>query len=53
MLIVGAFHLPMALLPVIMIIGTLLDPVAILLNATGDTASCLLIDKWLVKFEKK
>lgn len=53
MLIVSSYHLPMEVLPVIMIIGTLLDPVATLLNATGDTAAGLLIDKWLVKFEKK
>lgn len=53
MLIVGAYHLPMEVLPVIMIIGTLLDPIATLLNATGDTAAGLLIDKWFSKFEKK
>lgn len=53
LLIAGTFHLPMEVLPVIMIIGTLLDPIATLLNATGDTAAGLLIDKWLVKFEKK
>jgi len=53
LLIVSAYHLPMEVLPVIMIIGTLLDPVATLLNATGDTAAGLLIDKWLVKVEKK
>ncbi|WP_343673553.1 dicarboxylate/amino acid:cation symporter [Chitinophaga sp.] len=49
LLIVGTFHLPMEVLPVIMIIGTLLDPIATLLNATGDTAAGLLIDKWFSK----
>lgn len=53
LLIVGAFHLPGEVLPVIMIIGTLLDPVATLLNATGDTAAGMLIDKWFSKVEKK
>jgi Na+/H+-dicarboxylate symporter len=45
LLIVSAYHLPSAVLPVIMIIGTLLDPIATLLNATGDTVAAMLIDK--------
>ncbi|NSL88353.1 dicarboxylate/amino acid:cation symporter [Chitinophaga sp. Mgbs1] len=43
LLIVSAYHLPAEVLPVIIIIGTLLDPAATLLNATGDTAAALLI----------
>jgi Na+/H+-dicarboxylate symporter len=43
LLIVSAYHLPPGVLPVIMIIGTLLDPIATLLNATGDTAAGMVI----------
>jgi len=45
LLIVSAYHLPSGVLPVIMIIGTLLDPIATLLNVTGETASGLLITR--------
>jgi Na+/H+-dicarboxylate symporter len=45
LLIVSAYHLPSEVLPVIMIIGTLLDPIATLLNATGDTVAAMLIQR--------
>lgn len=45
LLIVSAYHLPTEVLPVIMIIGTLLDPIATLLNATGDTVAAMMIDR--------
>ncbi|TWV99583.1 dicarboxylate/amino acid:cation symporter [Chitinophaga pinensis] len=45
LLIVSAYQLPATVLPAIMIIGTLLDPVATLLNATGDTAAGLMINR--------
>ena len=45
LLIVSAYHLPSGVLPVIMIIGTLLDPIATLLNATGDTAAAMMISR--------
>jgi Na+/H+-dicarboxylate symporter len=47
LLIVSAYQLPPEVLPVIMIIGTLLDPIATLLNATGDTAAGLMINRWM------
>jgi Na+/H+-dicarboxylate symporter len=54
LLIVSAYHLPPGVLPVIMIIGTLLDPVATLLNVTGDTVAALLITRFLRStFSKK
>lgn len=45
MLIISVYHLPVGALPVMLILGTLLDPIATLLNATGDTVSGLLISK--------
>lgn len=45
LLIVSAYHLPPEVLPVIMIVGTLLDPIATLLNATGDTVAAMMINK--------
>ncbi len=47
LLIVSAYHLPPEALPIMMIIGTLVDPIATLLNATGDTVSGLLIGRFL------
>lgn len=53
LLIVSAYHLPPGVLPVIMIIGTLLDPIATLLNVTGETASGLLIARFMLpRFSK-
>lgn len=47
LLIVAAYNLPVEVLPVIMIIGTLMDPIATLLNATGDTVAAMLISRWV------
>jgi Na+/H+-dicarboxylate symporter len=49
LLIVSAYHLPSEVLPAIMVVGTLLDPVATLLNATGDTVGAMLIRRFAVK----
>ncbi|HVI47048.1 MAG TPA: dicarboxylate/amino acid:cation symporter [Chitinophaga sp.] len=46
LLIVSAYHLPAEVLPSIMIIGTLLDPAATLLNATGDTVAAMLVRRF-------
>ena len=47
LLIISAYHLPAEALPVMMILGTLVDPIATLLNATGDTAAGLMIARIL------
>lgn len=45
-MIMTVYNLPMEMLPVVMIIGTLVDPMATLLNATGDTISAMLITRF-------
>jgi Na+/H+-dicarboxylate symporter len=47
LLIMSVYHFPAAVWPVIIIISTLLDPVATLLNVGGNTASALLINRFL------
>jgi len=47
LMMIAAYRLPPEALPVMMIIGTLLDPIATLLNATGDTVSGLVIARVL------
>lgn len=54
-LVMTVYNFPIEMLPVVMIIGTLVDPMATLLNATGDTVSAMLITRisegknWLKK----
>ncbi|POY37163.1 sodium:proton antiporter [Solitalea longa] len=43
--IVTAFHLPIEALSVLMVISTLIDPMATLLNATGDTVAAMMISR--------
>lgn len=53
MLVISVYGFPPEVLPAVMIIGTLVDPLATLLNVTGDTVSAMLITrvmegkKWL------
>lgn len=47
LLIISAFHMPIEALPVMLILATLLDPIATLLNATGDTVSGMMIARFL------
>ncbi|GAA4808366.1 dicarboxylate/amino acid:cation symporter [Olivibacter ginsenosidimutans] len=49
LLMISAYHLPVEAIPAVMIIGTLVDPMATLLNATGDTVAALLVSKWVKK----
>lgn len=44
-MIMTVYNFPVEMLPVVMIIGTLVDPMATLLNATGDTVSAMLITR--------
>ncbi|MFD2146840.1 hypothetical protein [Mucilaginibacter antarcticus] len=49
MLFISAYGFPPEALPPTIIIGTLIDPVATLLNATGDTVGAMLIQKFTGK----
>jgi Na+/H+-dicarboxylate symporter len=57
MLVLSVYAFPPEALPAVMIIGTLVDPIATLLNATGDTVSAMMVTrlvegkKWLHKKE--
>ncbi len=47
MLMVSAYGLPIEAVPAVMIIGTLVDPMATVLNATGDTVAAMLTDRFV------
>jgi len=47
LLFISVYGLPPEALPPAIIVGTLIDPVATLLNATGDTVAAMLIDKFV------
>jgi Na+/H+-dicarboxylate symporter len=46
LLFISVYSLPMEALPVAMVIGTLVDPMATLLNATGDTVAAMLVSRF-------
>lgn len=46
LLFISAYGLPLEALPPAMIIGTLVDPMATLLNSTGDTVAAMLITRF-------
>lgn len=46
LLFISAYGLPIEALPPAMIIGTLVDPMATLLNATGDTVAAMLVTRF-------
>ncbi len=43
MLMISAYNLPQEAIPAVMIIGTLVDPLATVLNATGDTVAAMVV----------
>lgn len=45
MLVISVYAFPPEALPAVMIIGTLVDPIATLVNATGDTVSAMLVTR--------
>ena len=47
MLFISVYGLPLEALPPAIIIGTLIDPVATLLNATGDTVAAMMINRFM------
>ncbi len=46
MLMISVYGLPPEAIPAVMIIGTLVDPMATLLNATGDTVAAMLVSRF-------
>lgn len=46
MLMISVYGLPTEAIPAVMIIGTLVDPIATLLNATGDTVAAMLVSRF-------
>lgn len=49
MLMISAYGLPTEAIPAVMIIGTLVDPMATLLNATGDTVAAMVTARFTGK----
>lgn len=49
MLMISVYGLPPEAIPAVMIIGTLVDPMATLLNATGDTVAAMLVGRFGLK----
>lgn len=47
LLVISAYGLPAEAIPAVMIIGTLVDPFATILNATGDTVAGMLVTRIL------
>ena len=45
MLMISVYNLPTEAIPAVMIIGTLVDPLATVLNATGDTVASMFVTK--------
>ncbi len=45
MLMISVYNLPQEAIPAVMIIGTLVDPLATVLNATGDTVAAMFVTK--------
>ena len=45
MLMISIYNLPQEAIPAVMIIGTLVDPLATILNATGDTVAAMFVTK--------
>lgn len=46
MLMISVYGLPAEAIPAVMIIGTLVDPLATVLNATGDTVAAMLVTRF-------
>ncbi|WP_300597040.1 dicarboxylate/amino acid:cation symporter [Niabella sp.] len=45
LLMISAYHLPTEAIPAVMIIGTLVDPLATILNATGNTVAAMVVTR--------
>lgn len=53
LLMISVYGLPTEAIPAVMIIGTLVDPMATLLNTTGDTVAAMLTGRFTLKREKR
>ena len=53
LLMISVYGLPTEAIPAVMIIGTLVDPMATLLNATGDTVAAMLTGRFTLKKGKR
>src|SRR5690606_1878049 len=49
MLMISIYGIPDDIIPTVIIIGTLVDPMATLLNATGDTVAAMLVTRFGTK----
>lgn len=49
MLMISIYGIPADIIPTVIIIGTLVDPMATLLNATGDTVAAMLVTRFGTK----
>ncbi|WP_343693629.1 dicarboxylate/amino acid:cation symporter [Chitinophaga sp.] len=47
LLVMSVYGFPVAALPAVMIVGTLVDPLATVLNATGDTVAAMMVTRVL------
>ena len=47
MLMISAYQLPQEVIPAVLIIGTLVDPMATLLNSTADTVASIVVTRLL------
>ncbi len=45
MLMISVYQLPVEAIPAVMILGTLVDPLATILNSTGDTVAAMVVTK--------
>ena len=45
LLMISVYQLPQEAIPAVMIIGTLVDPLATVLNATGDTVAAMVVTR--------
>lgn len=52
MLMISVYGLPTEAIPAVMIIGTLVDPIATLLNATGDTVAAMMVSRFALGRKK-
>ena len=46
MMVVAAYNFPIEVLPIVMIVGSLVDPVVTLVNATGDNVAAMLVQRF-------
>ncbi|SFB78521.1 Na+/H+-dicarboxylate symporter [Parapedobacter composti] len=53
MLMISVYGLPTEAIPAVLIIGTLVDPIATVLNATGDTVAAMLVSRFALGRNKR